>query len=209
MLKKYSLIFWDFDGVIKESNDIKTEAFVELFSSYGKDISSEIKNHHLQNNGMSRFEKIPIYLKWSGIQNSKENIEVFSKKFGNIVVKKVINAPWVKGVKSYLDLNINLQKFVLVSATPKNELDFILKELMIKTYFSKVYGSPMHKNNAIKECLEIEKISKNECLMIGDSISDQKAAIENGVDFLLRKHDTNKDIFQDYRGKFIRDFSSL
>ena len=32
-LNKYDLIFWDFDGVIKESVSVKTDAYLELFNS--------------------------------------------------------------------------------------------------------------------------------------------------------------------------------
>ena len=60
---KYDLIFWDFDGVIKESVSVKTDAYVELFSLYGSDICKQVRKHHLANGGMSRYDKIPLYLK--------------------------------------------------------------------------------------------------------------------------------------------------
>ncbi|MEC7219091.1 MAG: hypothetical protein VXW29_01645, partial [SAR324 cluster bacterium] len=33
----YKLIFWDFDGVIKDSVPLKTEAFDQLFCEYGEE----------------------------------------------------------------------------------------------------------------------------------------------------------------------------
>ena len=56
------VIFWDFDGVIKESVSIKTDAFVELFRPYGDDVCTMIKQHNVDKLGMSRFDKIPLYL---------------------------------------------------------------------------------------------------------------------------------------------------
>lgn len=56
------LIFWDFDGVIKDSVSVKTLAFEKLFLPYGKKIAQKVKNHHEANGGVSRFEKIPLYL---------------------------------------------------------------------------------------------------------------------------------------------------
>ena len=38
--------FFDFDGVLKESLDVKAEAFQELFSPYGKDVSVKIRQRH-------------------------------------------------------------------------------------------------------------------------------------------------------------------
>ena len=65
LLNSYKYIFWDFDGVIKESVNIKNEAFKKLFADQSKSIIKRISYHHLANGGMSRFEKIPIYIDWS------------------------------------------------------------------------------------------------------------------------------------------------
>ncbi|MFT4805179.1 MAG: beta-phosphoglucomutase-like phosphatase (HAD superfamily), partial [Psychroserpens sp.] len=54
-LKKYECVFFDFDGVIVESGDIKTEAFMELYEVHG--IQEAVKKHHLENQGVSRFDK--------------------------------------------------------------------------------------------------------------------------------------------------------
>ena len=39
MLNKYSTIFWDFDGVIINSDEVRTEGFKCIFDSYSKNIS--------------------------------------------------------------------------------------------------------------------------------------------------------------------------
>ena len=40
------VIFWDFDGVIKDSVSVKAEAFKILFSEYGREIVQKVVNHH-------------------------------------------------------------------------------------------------------------------------------------------------------------------
>ena len=54
-LNTYQCFFFDFDGVVLESGDIKTHAFVELYDGLG--ISDEVRKHHLENQGISRFDK--------------------------------------------------------------------------------------------------------------------------------------------------------
>ena len=44
---KYELVFWDFDGVIKESVSVKTDAFVDLFRPFGSDVCEQVRKHHL------------------------------------------------------------------------------------------------------------------------------------------------------------------
>ena len=50
-------IFWDFDGVIADSVNVKTDAFYELYLPYGKNIAEKVKEYHLANGGFS-FQKI-------------------------------------------------------------------------------------------------------------------------------------------------------
>ena len=54
-------IIFDFDGVIAESVQVKTDAFVELYKQYGSNILEKVIKHHEGNGGMSRFEKIKFY----------------------------------------------------------------------------------------------------------------------------------------------------
>ena len=54
---------FDFDGVITESVQIKTDAFVALYSNYGTDIVQKVVKHHETNGGMSRYKKIKLYHK--------------------------------------------------------------------------------------------------------------------------------------------------
>ena len=46
-----------------------------------------------------------------------------------------------------------------------------------------------------------------ELLFYGDSIIDHKAAKENDINFILRKHKNNIHVFNHYKGKSITDFN--
>ena len=43
-MKKQKIIIYDFDGVICDSVDVKTDAFVELYCLYNSDIVEKIKS---------------------------------------------------------------------------------------------------------------------------------------------------------------------
>ena len=151
LISKYKIIFWDFDGVIKESVSVKTDAFRKLFSDFGSKVSQQVVSHHINNGGMSRFDKIPFYLKFANLQVTKENIQKYCNKFSKLVEKEVVNSKWVNGVEEIIKENdLDNQKFVIASATPQNEMERILKELKIYSKFSLIFGSPNSKENAIK-----------------------------------------------------------
>jgi HAD superfamily hydrolase (TIGR01549 family) len=208
-VKEFKLIFWDFDGVIKDSIEVKTRVFVELFRDVGGDIAEQVREHHLANGGMSRFEKLPIYLRWAGKEPIESRVTEFCDQFGRLVLQEVIDAPWVPGVEVLLRSNPYQQTFVLVSATPHDELKQLLHALDLTGCFAEVFGAPTRKQDAIRMMLARRQLDPRDCLMIGDARADLDAAEANQVQFLLRRHKTNTNVFADYTGLSVKDFTAL
>ena len=200
-------IFWDFDGVIKDSVGVKSDAFEELFLPYGKEFAKKVRKHHEDNGGMSRFDKLPLYLKWAGLELSQTLIKEYAENFSILVKQTVIDSDWVRGVLIYLQKNFKKQQFFLVTATPQEEIEAILNALKITEYFSEVIGSPTTKNEAIKMLLDRYNIESGQAVMIGDSISDYMAATENQVKFVLRKTKLNKVLQQQLDCLMIDNFT--
>ena len=184
-------IFWDFDGVIKDSVEVKSDAFEELFLPYGKEFARKVRKHHELNGGMSRFDKLPIYLEWSCQSPSKEQVDKYAVRFSLLVKEKVIYSAWVDGVLDYLINNHKRQQFFLITATPQQEIEEILSQLEIADYFDQVVGSPINKCKAIKMLLDQYSIVPEQAIMIGDSNSDYEAAVYNRIPFMLRKTELN------------------
>jgi len=209
VVKKARLIFWDFDGVIKESVDIKTKAFVALFQQYGTKMMEKVKHHHETNGGMSRFAKFPIYLEWANEKVTPERVQSLDEQFSLLSFEGVINAPWVPGAEEYLRNNPNRQLFVVISATPKEELVNILQRLYLNDTFIAIYGAPISKKDAIAEVLKKQNLTPDDAIMIGDAIADQEAAADNHVPFILRRHTSNTSSFLNYTGYSVDNISEL
>ena len=56
-LSKSSIVF-DFDGVITDSVNVKTEAFYEIYKEYGEEIALRVTHHNNANKGVSRYKKL-------------------------------------------------------------------------------------------------------------------------------------------------------
>jgi phosphoglycolate phosphatase-like HAD superfamily hydrolase len=207
MLDKYKIVFWDFDGVIKESVEVKTKAFQELFCSFGDELIKKITIHHINNGGMSRFKKIPIYLEFAGIKPTDNIIKEYCDLFSVLVEDSVINSNWVPGVHQIICSCKNEgQHFVLVTATPQEEIERILFRLKIINNFSNIFGSPVTKSDAINSSLKLYNVRPKDAIMIGDSIADLEASQNAGTDFLLRRTPENIVSMQNYNGNFIYNF---
>jgi phosphoglycolate phosphatase-like HAD superfamily hydrolase len=203
------LVFWDFDGVIKDSVEVKTQAYFQLFESFGSVVAEKVRKHHEVHGGMSRFDKLPIYMQWAGLEPNQSTVSEYCEQFTQRVLQGVIDAPWVAGVERYLCSNSKEQAFILVSATPQDELEHILHVLDLTKCFAEVYGAPISKRDAIGKTLRARGLDARDCLMIGDSQADLDAAVASQVPFLLRRHSSNTKVFAAYTGTSVKDFTSL
>lgn len=203
------IIFFDFDGVIKESLDVKTNAFVKLFEPFGSDVAERVRKHHLANGGMSRYDKFPVYLSWAGQPATADVVKNYCEQFSKLAFQGVVDAAWVPGVKEYISKNYKIAILIVVSATPQQEMEDILEALNFRSYFTEVFGAPASKKESIRQSLEKYRIAPEECLMIGDARADMDAASYNKVPFLLRLHVTNRKMFTRYDGETINDFVNL
>src|ERR1700683_937375 len=153
-LEHYSVLFWDFDGVIKESVETKTRAYVTLFESFGAQLAGRVREHHERNGGMSRLQKIPLYLSWAGVQPTQEQVRSYCVAFAEAVRQRVISCPWVPGAREYLEQHHTRQRFVLISATPEEEMKSIIEALGMTSWFREVHGAPRPKDGAVADVLQ-------------------------------------------------------
>jgi len=209
LLDRQRYVFWDFDGVIKDSVKVKSDAFKQLFEPFGSLVVNKVKMHHEENGGISRFEKLPLYLNWAGETLSDKLIYEYSTKFSKLVKQKVIDSQWVPGVFDYLEGNYQDRIYFLITATPQNEIVEILHTLGIEHYFNEVVGSPVKKDFAIDKIIRKYSITPDEALMIGDSSSDYEAATSNKVPFLLRRTLLNRSLQEEYSCLMINDFINI
>ena len=203
-LKSAKIIFWDFDGVIKDSVAVKADAFEHMFLPFGEEIAKKVRRHHEENGGVSRFDKLPTYIKWIKQKPTQETVNKYAEKFSTLVKKKVIDSRWVPGILDYL--SNNNQEFFLVTATPQQEIEEILVSLKIKHFFKEIYGTPIKKDKAIESIMKKYSIPHKVSIMVGDSNSDYNAANINGIQFVLRRTVLNKKLQKDLNCPMLDNF---
>ena len=208
LIEQAEIVFWDFDGVIKDSVEIKSLAFRELFSGHNQDLGNRISLHNERNSGLSRFEKIPLYLSWSDEAVTNQKVQESCSKFSLLVKQSVIDSQWVCGFLEFIKRYHKPKKHILVTATPTKEIKEILQALNIQQFFHKVYGSPISKTDVIKKVMMKNKVNPKHAIMIGDSEGDYKAAKENNVVFFLRSTKLNKDLQKKCKNWIFKDFTN-
>lgn len=184
-------ILFDFDGVIVESVDVKTEAFKILFKDYPQHIEA-ITQFHINNGGMSRYDKFRfIYKHILKEELSVDKFNQLCERFSELVVEKVILAPFVEGAQELLDKCLGHYKMFVISGTPEREIKEIVRRRDLEKYFAGVFGSPATKTDLIKGILRNNDYHPREVIFVGDSVNDFQAAKDTGLFFVARVLDKN------------------
>ena len=195
-----SIIILDFDGVILESVDVKTQAFRELFSFSSKHVN-EIVNFHIKNGGMSRFDKFRYFYKNILKEPLSDQQYIFlCNRFSELVFDGVLKSSFVPGAESFLK-HLSTKTYLFVaSATPTSELTEIIRQRGLLDYFKVIYGAPKTKQECIKEILTNMNCPKDNAIFVGDALNDYKAAHETGIRFVGRVKSGDTNIFKELNG---------
>lgn len=203
-------IFFDFDGVLADSVNVKTKAFYDLYKPFGEEVAQKAKEHHLKHGGISRFEKIKYYHKTLlKIDLSEKEIQEYAKQFSAMVMHGIIGSPEVKGASDFLEKNKNKFRYWIITGTPTEEMKVIAAQRKIVHYFEGIYGSPEKKNHWTEHIIREYGLKRDETLYAGDALADYEAAKASGLHFALRETQENKELFKFYDGLRFSDFTEF
>jgi len=191
-------ILFDFDGVIAESVNVKSDAFYKMYLPFGRNIAEKVKKHHLDNGGMSRFRKFALYHKeFLNIELNENEINLLAKQFSDLVLEGVIESDLVDGVQEFLENNFTKYNFWIVTGTPTEEINIILKKKKLSQFFNEALGSPRNKMDITATLINNNKLKCDETCFIGDALADYEAALSNNIKFVLRETSENYHLFID------------
>lgn len=180
-------VVFDFDGVILESADIKTGAFLDLFADYPEHREA-ILRYHLDNLGISRYRKFEwIYSELLDKPLDEDERRHLGETFSNIVMQEVLQCAFVPGAVKCLESLLSKSMLFVASGTPQAELETIIERRGLTQFFTEVWGTPLGKTEIIRSILIRFDLRPAEALFIGDGVSDYRAAEETGVSFLARE----------------------
>ena len=192
-------IFWDFDGVILDSNKIRTLGFREVLKDYPESEVHSLIEFHEYNGGLSRYVKFRYF--FETIRNesvSESEIKTLADNFSKISIPKLADKNLIISQSlDYIKNNYkNIQMFI-VSGSDEKELNQLCGLLNISSFFREIKGSPVEKKKLVKELIGKYEIDLDTSILIGDSINDFDAAKFNQISFM------------GFGNKFISNYSNI
>ena len=207
-------IIFDFDGVILDSNNVKTIAFKNISSRFGERESNELVKYHIKNGGISRFLKIKWFAENILETKSEELIRNLVEEYGNEVSKSFESCSFRTDLFE-LKKKLKGTKWSIASGGKQDEIVNLLeKKLLLEIFDNGIYGSPAPKMEIIKKIIfSIDPNKKNKFVLIGDSFYDYECAKENGIKFIFASEwsDIKKpqDLFKNKDITFIKGIEVL
>lgn len=182
-------IVLDFDGVIVESNQIKHQAFADLFSRYPV-YYDEIMAYHRAHNAVDRHQKFRHIMEAiMKVPFSRDLADEWADQYAAMTRGRIIACPYVPGAPEFLREFQNKVPLYLASATPRDELIIIVQERGIQPFFAGIYGAPEKKPEIFSGIAGTGHYLPGEILFIGDSREDFLAAEQFGCRFIARISD--------------------
>jgi beta-phosphoglucomutase-like phosphatase (HAD superfamily) len=180
----YEAFFFDFDGVLADSVEVKTRAFARLFESHGPEVVARVIAHHRHHGGMTRVDKFRHYYhEYLGKSLSNDEMIDLCQRFSELVVDEVVAAPEINGAEEFLQRWCRRLACFVISATPDEEIKEIVNRRGMEQYFKEVLGAPVDKRKNLEILLAKYNLNPSRCFFFGDAESDYLAAAICGVEF--------------------------
>lgn len=196
---------FDFDGVVLESADIKTNAFRRLFGGNPAAVA-----YHLEHQGVSRYEKFRyITTEILGATYTDEDGRRLGKRFSELVLDEVLACPFVPGAQALLKRRASELPLFVASGTPEVELRTIASARGVAGWFAGIYGTPPTKAEIIGRVLDQTAHAPDDVVMIGDAHTDLEGAQTAGVRFIGRVRPGDPDPFAAERVPVVSDLAEL
>ncbi len=185
-LEKYKTIIFDCDGVVLDSNKVKTEAFYNAVLPYGEKMANTFVDYHKSNGGVSRYKKFKYFLEKIIIkQINGYGYDELLEAYANEVFEGMIKCQEASGLKKLRE-KTNHANWLIASGGDQKELNEIFTQRgLISLFNGGIFGSPDTK----EVIFERELLKKNirlPALFLGDSKYDYLASkAVNNIDFIF------------------------
>ena len=186
-LRKYRSLIFDCDGVILDSNSIKSAGFRAALNDYPKESVNRLVDYHLENGGVSRYVKFNYFFHTIlGRKNFTIELETALIKFQDFILLQLKTCRLIPGIR---DLLAKIEGYgvlcFVISSANQVELHQILKAHSLDGYFQKIYGSPNSKSDNMKTLAKEFGIARGKTLFFGDSEIDFQVANKFGLECIF------------------------
>lgn len=185
-LKPYDYYVFDCDGVILNSNAVKSDAFFKTTESFGESLAREFVAYHQQYGGISRNEKFAYFIETLLGKNLQQNQDLLTRlldDYGTICQRDLLSCSLIPGVEHFLKHTIKAKPAFVVTGGNQAEVRGVFKQRGLSDYFQLILGSPTSKHDNMKT-FQSQGHFTGKGVYFGDARLDMELAEQFGQDFV-------------------------
>jgi len=183
----YHTAVFDCDGVILNSNKIKSDAFRQALAAEPTECVDQFIAYHHAHGGVSRYVKFDyFYTVIYPLPEIQKTIAVANAlaRYATIVRAALVHCETVPGVLPFLEkLNAIGVRCFVNSGGDQTELREVFTERGMAHLFQIILGSPATKQDNLAYLCEQQFLNKP-AVFFGDALSDYQAANAFNMDFI-------------------------
>ena len=208
----YDLFVFDCDGVILDSNGVKSQAFFDVALPFGEEQAERFVEYHKLRGGISRQEKFKYFVaEILAVETpDRESLEVeLVEAYARICRDGLQKCSMIPGVQAFLaSLPRSVRNYV-VSGGAQTEVRQAIKERDLDPFFSLILGNPRSKRENMQQLFDAGAL-KGHGAYFGDARLDMELARQYDLDFVFvsgASEWAGADV--EFQGERINDFMEL
>ena len=141
------VIFWDFDGVLIDSNAVRDLGFELVLADFNVDQVEQLLAFHRLNGGLSRYVKFRYFFEEIlKVSITDEEILVLAGRF-SVITKDLLVNPTLLITKTIEFVKENQGNYIMhiTSGSDQEELRYLCKSMHIAHLFYSIHRSPKPK----------------------------------------------------------------
>ena len=179
------VIIFDFDGVILDSADIKLRGYMMIYAAEDPRKLRALVEHCQLHGGITRRTKFAYYEReFFGRSGDADAVESLCRRYSELVLPAVLDCRYIDGAEQFVQRANGKVQMHVVSGTPDDELQLIIRQRGLAPYFKSARGAPATKRDSFNRIAAEAPCARADILAIGDSMTEYLAAQEVGIHFL-------------------------
>ena len=178
-------VIFDCDGVLLNSNALKTQAFREILATYPQESVDNFIAYHQRQGGVSRYVKLrAFFTDFLQIPVDEAKLKQLLYAFGNSCQRLYQKADLTPSCLTILETLHRQVPLYVASGSDETELKQVFAQRGLDKFFQGIYGSPKTKQACVSEIL-LTLRSQEGIIFVGDAESDWRTAKAAGINFVF------------------------
>lgn len=183
-ITEYKTLVFDCDGVILNSNKVKTAAFYKAALPYGEKAAEALVEYHVARGGVSRYKKFEWFMSEVVQGRPGLSIDQLLKTYADEVKKDLLNCEVADGLFELRE-KTRQSNWLIVSGGDQKEINEVFTVRGLDSLFDGgLFGSPDSKEEILNREIASGNI-RSPAVFIGDSKYDHLAASSCNLDTLF------------------------